>query len=370
MIYLDHNASSPLLPEVLEAMRPWLGRPGNPASVHAAGQAASAAVEDARRRIAAALGREARGIVFTSGATEANHLWFHGLGAVLAPGSRVAIGATEHPCVRAAAARAQAARLAVETLPVDADGLARWSSLAGVAAVSLMAANHETGVVQPVGALLGAVDPSCRVHVDATQALGRVPLALSGAHALTLSGHKLGGPGGVGALSLPDGGPWGPLQGGGQQERGRRAGTVPVASVVGLAAAVELALAELPARRARWLPLRARIEAAVRQGGGRVVGEGSERLPNTVCAVYDGLRGDLLVLALDRAGVCVSSGAACASGSQEPSPVLLAQGDPWPLGGLRVSLGPRSTAEDVDRLLEALPEVVERARLAAALEAS
>lgn len=355
LVYLDHNATSPLLPEVLEAMRPWLGVPANPSSAHRAGQRAAVAVEQAREHVAALVGGAPAGVVFTSGATEANHTFLRGAGA-----ATIACSGIEHPSV-IAAVRASGARR-VE-LPVD--GLGRVRCVADEAdVVSLMAANHETGVLQDLDAaraLAGRL--GARVHVDATQAAGRAPLELAWADGVVLSSHKLGGPGGVGALVLRDGDPFPPLLGGGSQERGRRAGTVHTAGVVGFGEACRLARLELEARRARWARQSARLRAGLRALGGRLVGDPERLLPNTTCVVFQGIPGESLVQALDLRGICVSSGAACASGSLEPSPVLLAMGDPEPGGGLRVSLGPRTTDDEVDALLAALPQVLELARI-------
>ena len=357
MIYLDHNATSPLLPQALEAMLPWLGTPANPSSAHQAGQRASAAVEHARAQVAALVDADPRGLIFTSGATEANHLALRGL-AALGTGD-VAVSAVEHPSVlEAGRAAAQERGVALHLVPVSFEG--RLGALPSVplAVLSVMAANHETGVRFAVDA------PGVPLHVDGSQAAGRVPLALGQATALTLSSHKLGGPSGVGALVVRQGVELPPLLTGGSQERGRRAGTVNVAGVVGFGAACELAQRTLAERANRWGPLRQRVESLVVGLGGAVVGAGAPRLPQTVCAVFPGLPGELLVQALDLGGVCVSAGAACASGSTDASPVLLAMGWEHADCTLRVSLGPRSEAADVAALEAALPDVVRRLRSA------
>lgn len=355
MIYLDHNATSPLLPEVLEAMRPWFGVPANPSSAHRAGQRAAIAVEEARQHVARLVGGHPAGVVFTSGATEANHTFLRG-----ARPRVIALSSIEHPSVRAAS-RASGATL-VE-MPVDATGRVRPTA-DEACVVSLMAANHETGVLQDLEAARAlAARLGARLHVDATQAAGRVPLDLQGVDGVVLSSHKLGGPGGVGALVLPDGDPFPPLFGGGSQERGRRAGTVNTAGVVGFGEACRLAHEELSARAVRWSRQSERLRHGLRALGARLVGDERYLLPNTTCVVFPGILGESLVQALDLRGICVSSGAACASGSLEPSPVLQAMADPEPHGGLRVSLGPRSSDEDVEALLTALPEVLELAKI-------
>lgn len=356
MIYLDHHATSPLLPEVRAAMEPWWGVPANPASAHRAGQRAAMAVDRAREEVARLVGGVPEGVVFTSGATEANHAWFHAARA--AGASRVAVSAVEHPCVHAATAGFPD----VVPIPVDACGTAVLDGLPGdLDGVSLMAVNHETGAIQPVDALRTR---SGWLHVDASAAAGRVPLDLGHADAVVLSAHKLGGPVGIGALVLRHGGPLAPLLGGGSQERGRRAGTVNVAGAVGFAHAARLALDELDARRARWTTQKERLVRALTSVGARRPAEAG-RLgcsPSVVLAVFDGIPADVLVMALDLRGICVSAGAACASGSAEPSPVLRAMGDPSPRSGLRVSLGPRTTDAEVDAFVAALPAVVSALR--------
>ncbi len=348
-VYLDHNATSPLLPEVATAMEPWLGSPANPASVHRLGQAAAVAVERARHQVAALLDRDPAGIVFTSGATEANH---HALWGLAQLGARtVGVSAIEHPCVEAAVDRS-----GLRPVPLSVGSEGRIDLTSATEPVDLwvcMAANHETGVVQDVDAAI-ARGPT---HVDATQGAGRVPLTLGKARTVALSSHKLGGPGGMGALSLTDGGPFPAWLGGGSQERGRRAGTVYVAGVVGFGAACELAVSHLHARVARWRELTQRLDMALSALGARSVGS-DPRLPNTRCVVFSGIAGESVVQGLDLAGIAVSSGAACASGSVEPSPVLAAMGDPEPDGAVRVSLGPGTTWADLDALLTALPPVL------------
>ena len=353
-VYLDHNATCPMPEPVLDAMRQWFGVPANPSSAHAAGRRARQALERARTTVAAFVGRPAAGLVFTSGATEANQLWMHG---ILATGARrIGVGPTEHPSVRAAAAAAAARGAAVVDLAIDRYG--RVTSVPdGLDAVAVMAANHETGVVQPP--LAHPVR-----HVDATQAAGRLPLRLADAHAVTLSAHKLGGPVGVGALSLRDGAAFPPLFGAGSQERGRRPGTVNVAGIVGFAAACALASAELEARADRWRRQQARLEAALRAVGADIVGDGAERLPQTTLATFPGVPGEAFVSALDLAGIAVSAGAACASGSTEASPVLLALGHPSPDAGVRFSLGPTTTDADIDRAIDAVLAIAPQLRAA------
>jgi cysteine desulfurase len=350
MIYLDHNATSPMLAEVRDAMMPWLGVPANPASVHRAGQAARIAVEQAREHVAALAGMPASGVVFTSGATEANHLGIRG---AARRAQRIAVGAIEHPSVLGAA---KATGLPIDPLPIRSDGTIVHSHTRADL-VCCMAANHETGVVQP----LPAAQPGRWLHVDGTQAAGRIELP-NHASSLVISSHKLGGPGGVGALLLRNEEELPPMLTGGPQERGRRAGTLNTAGIVGFAMACSLAWLEREQRAQRWQSQSARIEAQVQRAGGRVVGATAARVANTICCVFPGLRGDLLAMAFDLAGIAVSAGAACASGSSKPSAVLAAMADPEPAGVLRISLGPRTGESDLEGLLHTLPRVVATAR--------
>jgi cysteine desulfurase len=354
VIYLDHAATSPLLPEALEAMRPWLGAPANPASAHRAGQRAAMAVERAREHVAALVHGDPAGVVFTSGATEANHTFLRGVVRRDPGGTRLVVSAIEHPCVHAAA---KAANVLVDVWPVGPDGIVRPGPLpSDTAAAALMAANHETGLIQPTSAALGfAREAGAALLVDATQAAGRMPLDVA-ADAITLSSHKLGGPAGVGALVLRDGEPF-PALFAGAQERGRRGGTVNVAGVVGFGEACRIARAQLADRMDRMGRLSSRLRSGLVALGAREVGDGA-RLCSTSCVVWPTLRGETVVQALDLRGFCVSSGAACASGSLEPSPVLTAMGDPEPAGAVRFSVGPGTTEAEIDALLAALPAVL------------
>ncbi len=358
MIYLDHAASSPLRPEVLEAMRPWLGAPGNPASVHRAGQRARAALERARDDVAALIGGAPSGVVFTSGATEANHLFLAGIVAKTGR-SGLAFAAIEHPCIAAAA---RAAHGTVHALAVGPDGCVVEQPLPeGLAAVCLMAANHETGVLQPVTwARAASAAVGAALHVDAAHAAGRIDLDLGDVDAVTLSAHKLGGPVGIGALVLRDRGPF-PALFDGPQERGRRGGTTNVAGAVGFAEAARLARVELRQRSVVHRAWTDALATAVVACGGRVVG--GERVASTLCVVFPSIPGEAVVQALDVEGICVSSGAACASGAVEASPVLRAMGDPEPAGGVRFSLGWSTTAAEIDAVCAALPSLVARFQL-------
>ncbi|AWN52353.1 cysteine desulfurase family protein [Methylobacterium sp. 17Sr1-1] len=374
--YLDHNATSALRPEVAEAVaRALVDLPGNPSSIHREGRAARSAVEAARSKVAALAGVSPSQVVFTSGGTEAANAVLSGAlrrRGLPAP-TRLLIGATEHPCCL------QGHRFVAddtEILPVDADGVmrldvleARLVTLAaeGVTAlVSVQAANNETGVVQPVARIAAlACQHGALLHSDAVQAAGRISVArnIFSADALTLSGHKLGAPKGVGAIVLGEGATLDAafLRGGGQEAR-LRAGTENVPGIVGFGVAAELALAAMPAEAVRLAALRDAIEAGVqaRAPDAVVFGAGAERLPNTSCFAVPGLKAETALIALDLDGVAVSSGAACASGKVSRSGVLAAMGVASTLsaGALRVSLGWDSREEDGESFLAAFDRLV------------
>lgn len=341
MIYLDANASEPLRPEARAAALAALDLGANPASIHGPGRAARAVLETAREALAARFGARAEDVVFTSGATEALACAIRALG----NGRRTMIGATEHPAVAAAAPGAA-------ILPVDPEGVAdlgvleAWLDAGPPALVCLMAANNETGTLQPIAeAARLCRRRGARLLVDGVQAAGRVRLDLTalGAAALVISGHKLGGPLGAGALLLaPEESALVPLIGGGGQERGRRGGTPGLPAISGLAAAAE---AVAPPGLGRW---RESVEAAAVAAGAFVVGAGAPRLANTACLALPGVRAETQVIALDLAGFAVSAGAACSSGKVARSAALLAMGL-GPLAGaaIRVSLPWNATATGV-----------------------
>jgi cysteine desulfurase len=365
--YLDWNATAPLRPEAREAMCEALDVAGNPSSVHAEGRAARRLVEAARERVAALVGAEPRNVVFTSGGTEANVLALSpAAGAGNEPCGRLMVSAIEHPSVLAGGRFSAAA---VERLPVTGRGEIDLSALAtrlkaaeGRVLVSLMLANNETGIVQPVSEAAHLVHQAGgMLHVDAVQAAGRIACDINALSAdlLTVSGHKIGAPKGVGALirrdaalSIAD-----PLIKGGGQERGARAGTENVAAIAGFGAAAAAALAGLAADRARMIGLRDRLEAGLRAASPEAVifGAEAERLPNTTLVAQPGMKAETAVIAFDLNGVAVSSGAACSSGKVQPSHVLAAMGVPPRLAGgaIRVSLGPTTTESEIDRMIEA-----------------
>jgi cysteine desulfurase len=363
-IYLDWNATAPLRSEARGAALAALDATGNPSSVHAEGRMARRLVEEAREQVAALVGAEARNVVFTSGGTEANML------ALTPPtagdGCALMVSAIEHPSVLAGG-RFPAA--ALERLPVNGGGQIELADLAarlgGAGAgmlVSVMLANNESGVVQPVAEAARLIhEAGARLHVDAVQAVGRIPCDINalGVDLMTISGHKIGAPKGVGALIRrdPKRAATDPLIKGGSQERGLRAGTENVAGIAGFGAAAEAVRTGLAAERARMVSLRDRLEAKLRDASPAVVifGAGMERLPNTTLFALPGIKAETAVIAFDLRGVAVSSGAACSSGKVQPSHVLAAMGVPPSLarGAIRVSLGPTTTESDVDGFIDA-----------------
>ncbi len=369
--YLDWNASAPLRPEAREALLHAVERVGNPSSAHAEGREARNLVEAAREGVAAFLGCRPSEVVFTSGGTEANNLAVRSL-ASAARSRRFAVARIEHPSVLSPLEGLVPRGWEPVWLPVGEDGLADPGAVAGDAGFAvLQAANHETGALQP----LEEMADRCRAagipwHCDAVQAWGRCRLRVGelGCAFASLSGHKLGAPRGVGALYVRSGFPVDPLIRGGPQERGRRAGTENVGAIAALAAACEAAMEDLDAD-IRWMAgLRERIVAGAKEADPLALVNGprdaARVLPNTVNVSFPGVEAELLVQALDLEGVAVSAGSACTSGAREPSKVLEAMGLPgWRVkSAVRVSVGPASRAEDVDRLLEALPRVLERLR--------
>jgi cysteine desulfurase len=364
-IYLDFNASAPLRPEARSAVAAALELCGNPSSIHAEGRAARRTIETAREQVAALVGAEPRNVVFTSGGTEANVL-------ALSPvmGDRLLIAAIEHPSVLTGG---RFSANAIERVRVTSDGLIDLAALQRRLAqgdirrplVSLMLANNETGVIQPVSEAASlAHDAGGLLHVDAIQAAGRIPCDISalGADFLTISGHKIGAPKGLGALiKCSEAITFDPLVKGGGQERGARGGTENVAGIAGFGAAAAAAKQELSEVGARMAALRAQLETGLRAASPNVIifGADSPRLPNTTLFSVPGLKAETAVIAFDLEGVAVSSGAACSSGKVQPSHVLAAMGIPPDLarGAVRVSLGPTTTESEVNRLLEAWNKV-------------
>ena len=380
VLYADHYATTPMDPEVLEAMRPWLtGLAGNPSSVHGPGRAARAAVERARQEVGALLHADPAGVVFTSGGTEADNLAVRG-GARAAresdPGRReVLFTAAEHAAVREAALALAPEGFVPRELPVDDRGVPRDARAAGpaTALVSAILANNETGAVfEGLPAFAAAARAAgALVHTDAVQAAGKMPVdaAALGVDLLAITAHKFGGPKGAGALWVRPGVRVAALAAGGGQERGRRGGTENVPAIVGLGEAARLARGRLEEEAARLAALRDRLEAGLKAAvpGVLVNAAGGRRLPSATSAVFPGVESETLVAALDLEGIAVSAGSACHAGTTAPSRVLLALGlSPADAKAtLRFSFGRTTVPEDVERLLDAVPRIVARARRAA-----
>ncbi|MGD2135084.1 MAG: cysteine desulfurase family protein, partial [Gemmatimonadales bacterium] len=376
--YLDYAATTPVRTEVRAAMQPLLDERlfGNPSSMHRAGREARQALEDARGRIAAALGVEPRTVVFTSGGTEADNLAV--LGAALAARTaerpfRVAVAATEHKAVLDAARHVERLGGAATVLPVDPDGRVDPEALdaaarGGAAVVSVMWVNNETGTINDVPVLAErSAAHGVPFHSDAVQAVGKIPVRLPEAVSLlSLSGHKIGGPKGVGALVVRDARRIAPLLHGGGQQDGVRPGTENVAGAVGLGVAVEFAVAEQEAFARDVATLRDRLERNLRTAIPDVLfhGAGAARAPHVSSVSFPGVRSDVLLQQLDLAGIACSAGSACTTGSVKPSHVLHAMAvDPAvAIGALRVSLARRTTPAEIDRVVDVMPDAVRKAR--------
>lgn len=377
MIYLDHNATTPLDARVLDAMLPFLRGPyANPSSSHRQGRAARDAVEAARAQVAALVGADPGEVIFTSGGTEASNLAVKGV-ALAAVRGRLLHSAVEHPCVLEAMQALARQGRTVEVIAVDGEGrvdegaFARQLAAGDVRLVSCMVANNETGVIQDIGRLARqAHDAGATVvHADAVQAAGKIELGFraSGVDLMSLSSHKIYGPKGAGALVADAAVELEPLLHGGGQEQNRRGGTENVAAIAGFGVAAELALAELESRRRHAQQLRDRMQARIAAlPGVTVFGVRAQRLPNTLQFAVAGVHSATLLGLLDRKGFAVSSGSACATGTDEPSHVLLAMGVPAGLAlcAIRVSLGKDNTEADVDAFAAAL-----RAQLAEVMPA-
>lgn len=381
MIYLDHNATTPLDPEVLEAMRPYWLTAGNAESRHSAGRAARRAWERAKESVAAILGADPGEVIFTSGGTEANNLAVFGLaGAEHSPG-HVVSSPIEHPAIAEPVARLEAAGFAVDRPAVNREGVADAEAMAATFRddtrfATLMLANNETGALQPVARLVElARARDIPVHTDAVQAVGRVPVNFRalGVATLAASAHKFHGPVGAGLLLVRSGIRLGSRLFGGGQQQGRRPGTVAVPLAVGLATALERWQASAEQRRARWTALRDRLEAGLTAalGAEHVIRNGPDdpaaRLPQTTNLGFPGLDGDALLMQLDLAGIAASLGAACSSGSTRPSPTLVAMRVPDDRlrSSVRFSLGATTTEAEVDEALPRIVAAVERVAEAA-----
>ena len=366
-VYFDHNATTPLDSRVLEGMLPYLAAQyGNASSRHEYGRAARRAIDEARQRVAYAVGAHPTEVVFVSGGSEANNLFIKGAAACLAPGM-VAISAIEHPCVREPAKQLVRGGWNLREIAVDGNGRVASADFQTVIAekptiVSVMLANNETGAVQDVSALAEQSKPMrAWFHTDAVQAFGKLPLNFralnsAGVHALTLSAHKQGGPKGAGALVVDKRVELQPLIAGGGHERGLRSGTENVAAIVGFGLAAELAMARIDARAKQLQGLRAQLEAGLMAQGATIFSAAVERLPNTSCFAFAGIDGETLVGKLDRAGFAVAAGAACSSANPEPSHLLMAMGVRPALarGAVRISLGEQNTGSQLHDFLAVL----------------
>jgi cysteine desulfurase len=376
-IYLDHAATTPVRPEVLEAMLPYFGgRFGNPSSIYGLGREARQAMDRARDTVAACLGCRPAEVLFTSCGSESDNLAIKGVAyACRDRGNHLITTQVEHHAVLHTCEWLERyAGFEVTYLPVDRHGLVELPALEAAITdrtvlVSVMLANNEVGTIQPLPAIAALLRPrGILLHTDAVQGGGALDLDVNrlGVDLLSLSGHKFYAPKGVGILYVRQGTPLLPQMQGGGQERNRRAGTENVPYVVGAATALQLATDELPAANARVQRLRDRLIRGVleRVPDARLTGHPTERLPNNASFVFPDVEGEALLLALDQLDICASTGSACTSGSLEASHVLKAMGLPTSLaqGSLRLSLGKGTDEDQINRTLEALPAVVERLR--------
>jgi cysteine desulfurase len=376
-VYLDHNATTPLAPEVADTMdRAARELWGNASSVHHFGQQAKAAVDDARSRVAALLGGENSEIVFTAGGTEGDNFAIRGAAEALEGAGRKHLIATsiEHEAVLKTLAALGKRGWRVTLLPVDATGIVRPETLAqaitdDTALVSIMLANNEIGTIQPVAELAQiAKARGALVHTDAVQSAGKMPIDVKalGVDMLSISAHKFYGPKGVGAMWLRKGVRLLPFVTGGRQERNRRAGTENVPGIVGLGVAAELAGRKMRDEASRIRALRDRLEHDVLDtvAGAERNGAADPRVPNTTNISFERIESESLLIGLDLEGIAVSSGSACSSGTLEPSHVLKAMGLPHArtLSSIRFSLGAANTDADVDRVVKVLPALVDKLR--------
>lgn len=360
--YLDHASTSPLRPGVLDAMLPWFDA-ADPGRIHTEGRMARAAIEEAREKVAALVGARSREVVFTSGATEAINAAVFGA-ARRAPDTHAVLAAVEHSAVRDSTASMfrQSTLVAVDRAGrIDEAAVAK--ALPGAGLVHCQWGNHEVGTIQPVEAVVAlARGQNVLVHIDAAQAVGRVPIALGDADLMSVTAHKFGGPKGIGALIVRRGLRLDPFMLGGEQERARRGGLENVAAIVGFGAAaasvdLEAEQARNAAQTQRILDAAASIEGVVAYGPS----DPAARLPHIACLGIEDVEAEPILLGLDQAGIAAHSGSSCSSESLEPSPVLQAMGVDGERS-LRLSVGWSTTEADVDAVVDALPRVVERLR--------
>lgn len=375
-IYLDNAATTPISQPVLDAMLPWLQEGyGNPSSIYRLGQQAQMALEESRQKVAVALGAKPQEIFFTSGGSEADNWAIKSLvRQSRLKGRHIITSAFEHHAVLHSMAALEEEGFDVTYLPVNENGVIRPEQLKSALRddtvfVSIMLANNEIGTIQPIREL-AAISHQAGVpfHTDAVQAVGHIPVDVQelGVDLLSLSGHKFHGPKGVGALYIRQGLRLQPYLSGGAQEKGRRAGTENVAAIVGMAKALELAVAALPSSMLRLSALRDKLidQVLAQIPYCRLNGDRQLRLPGNANFSFQYVEGEGILLFLDSYGIAASSGSACTSGSLDPSHVLLAIGLPHEIahGSLRISLGDQNSEQDVDKLLQVLPSIIQRLR--------
>lgn len=375
-VYMDHAATTPLRPEALEAMLPYLiTHYGNASSVYAYGRDARKALDEAREEIAAVIGANPREIIFTGGGSEADNLAIKGVAlAYKSKGNHIVTSAVEHHAVLDTCKYLEKLGFQVTVVPVDENGMVDPKAVEEAITdktilVSIMHANNEVGTIQPIQEISRIVkEKGVIFHTDAVQSVGHVPVDVNdlGVDLLSFAGHKFYGPKGVGGLYVRKGIRFDPLIHGGGQERGHRAGTENVAAIVGMATALKLTAAEMDEEAARLTKLRDRLIDGIveRIPDVRVNGHRTQRLPNNVNVCFRYIEGESLLLNLDLQHVAASSGSACTSGSLDPSHVLLAMGLPHEIahGSLRLTLGRDTTVDEVDYVLEILPGIVDKLR--------
>jgi len=380
LVYADNNATTPVAPEVVEAMMPYLREwYFNPSSMYEPARQVAQAIAQARRTIAGHLGAaDAQEIIFTACATESNNAAIQGVARARPDRRHIITTAVEHPAVLEVCKDMQRAGYEVTFLGVDRHGnlnIAEYvrSLRPDTLLVTVMHANNETGVIFPVAELARIAketSPEIVFHTDATQSVGKLPIDLSGefrhVDLLSFSGHKLHAPKGIGVLYVRRGTPWRPWMIGGHQEQGRRAGTENVPYIVGLARAMDLVMADREAQEARLAQLRDRLESALLQRipALEINGRGALRLANTINLSCHYIEGEAILYQLSAEGICASSGSACTSGSLEPSHVLRAMGVPFTAihGSVRFSFSRYTTDEDIDRIIQVFPEIVRKLR--------
>lgn len=378
-VYFDHNSTTALKPQVLEAMMPYMtNQHGNPASQHSYGRNAHEAIEQARRQVAQAVGAQANQIIFTASGTEANNFAITGIASNLDQ-AQLLTSSIEHPCVSNPAKAMQYRGWQANKIKVDSNCELDMQDLqtqlaAPTNLVSVMLANNETGAIQDIEKVVElAATKKVLVHTDAVQALGKISVDFSalGVHAMTMSSHKIGGPLGAGALVLNKRVDIQPLLYGGGQEKGLRSGTENIAAIVGFGAACELATQSLSDFGAKTESLRNQLEAGLASLDAVIFGQQAKRLPNTSFFAFNNIDGETLVTALDKLGFAVASGSACSSASGEPSHVLLAMGADADTarGAIRVSFNANNTATQVNEFLIALKRALQELRQMTAVAA-